>query len=166
MATSTEATVRAVIAGAIQGVASTLGFESSIGNVHEYLLEWENDERKAEYLMARLTDGSKQVRAWGVQVLGNDDWVASNNITQRRYQILIIGYYSKGVQGEGINALIDGARTIRGAIRSLGSRLTETVDLVSSTGQITPRELGRVDPVGSVIEGTMEYVAERRNPDF
>lgn len=166
MATSTEATVRSTIVTAIQGIASTLGFESATGNVHSYLLEWENDERKANYLMARLSDGTKKVRAWGVQVLGNDDWVATGNITVRRYQILIVGYYAQGTEGEGINAMINGSNSIRNAIRQLGSRLSDRVDVVVSTGQIQPSFLGGVDPVGPVLQGVMEYVAEKRNPDF
>lgn len=163
---STEPTVRAVLRGAIESVASSLGFGTPTGNVHEHLLDWEADERKAEYLMAKLSDGSKKVRAWGLYVVGNDDWVATRNITERRYRIMIVGYYGLGVDGEGINAMIDGARVIRGAIRLLGSRLSETVDMVQSTGEIVPRQLRGLDPFGDIIEGTMEYVASRRNPDF
>lgn len=165
MAISTEATVRGVIVGAIRATWAELGFDEKDGNVHEYLLEWENDEQKADYLTAFV--GNENI-AWaiGVQVVGNDDWFATGNITNRTYSIDIVLYREMGVGGAGINAMIDGARKIRNALRLLGSRLTETVDMVTSTGAIEPRVLGATDARGPILEGKMRYAAQRRNPDF
>lgn len=166
MATSTEATVRATIVTAIEGVYDTLGFDQAPGNVKDYLLEYEPEERQPAYLMASV-DGKKVIRAWAVDVRGNDDWYAAGNITKRTYRIRIRAYYAPGVGGEGINALIDGARAVRNAIRLLGSRLSETVDRVVSTGEIESDVVEGSDALpGRMIVGSMEYVAEKRNPDF
>jgi hypothetical protein len=166
MATSKEPTVRNVIVGAIRGVASSLGFDETNGNVKDYLLEWEEASLVDKYLMADV-GGRRQVRVWGVEVVANDDWYAAGNITRRTYTIKIQGFESLGINGAGVNAIIDGARIVRGAIRSLGSRLSNTVDLVNSTGEIRlDRISGFNADQGELIKGTMTYVAERANPDF
>lgn len=165
MATSTEATVRAVIVEAIRGQAANLGFDDPQGNVHEHLLEWEHLDRLSDYLVAPV-DGERVGRAVGVQVVGNDDWWSSGNITKRTYEITIDLYFERGLEGEGVNALIEAARHIRNGIRLLGQRLSETVDFVASTGAVRLRPLKGLDASGDYIFGSMTYVAERKNPSF
>lgn len=166
MATSTEATVRGVIAGAIRGKASELGFQAPDGNVKEYLLAYEQEERKAAYLSA-VVDGKQIVWAIGVQVTGNDDWFAMRNITKRAYTIVMQFYREIGRDGSGVNAVIDAARVVRGAIRELTNGLSGTVSLVASTGE---PDVSIVDGPearpGKFIQATMIYKAERVNPDF
>lgn len=166
MAISTEATVRTVLINAIRGQAENIGWDDTAnGNVHDHLLEWRHDEGKGEYLMA-MVGGDLTVLAVGVQVRGNDDWFAAGNITKRTYEIEISIYAAMGVDGEGVNRVFDVARHIRNGIRLLGQRLSETVDFVSATGQVEPKLIADLDPVGPIIEGPMRYVAERKNPDF
>lgn len=167
MATSTEETVRQEIVDAIRGIAtSDLGFSEPEGNVKDYLFEFEADEFQAAYLMAKV-DGQNVVRCWAVDVRGNDDWFAAGNITKRTYSIRIRAYYDFGVEGEGFKAMIEGARKVRNAIRLLGSRLGNRVDIVRSTGEIVPDVLTGVESIpGKVLTGDMDYVAEKNNPDF
>ena len=167
MATSTEETVRDAIVAAIRGVAqSDLGFDLPYGNVKDYLYEFEADERKGAYLMT-MVGGKKTIRCWAVDVLGDDDWYASNNVTKRDYQITIRGYYDLGVDGAGVKALVTGARKVREAIRSLNSTLGNRVDLIRDTSALAREIVTGIDPQGGkVLVGTMVYLAERRGPDF
>lgn len=166
MAVSTEKTVRDVIVGAIRGVASALGFEEPDGNVQDYLLEWEEKSLTGPYLMTWV-NGARKVRVWGVDVVASDPWFASGNIVKRDYTITIQGFEEVGVRGAGVNQMVDSARIIRGGILALGSRLSNTVDLVKSVGDLRRNRVSGFDEaMGDLIKGTMIYVAEKANPDF
>lgn len=167
MATSTEATVREAIVEAIQGIAqSDLGFDYPAGNVKDYLIDYAREEDVAAYLMSAV-GGKKAVRCWAVEVLGDDDWFASNNVTIRNYQITIRGYYELGTEGTGSKLIIDHARKVRGAIRALSSTLGNRVDKINDTSALSREIVGGVDPsIGRILVGTMVYSAERRGPDF
>lgn len=165
MATSTEETVRNVIVTAIRAIAqSNLEFDDRNGNIRDYPLEWHQDEQRTGYLMASV-GGKKIPRAWAVDVLGYDEPFALGNIPQRTYQIRVVGYYGKGVDGTAYHAMIEHARKIRGAIKDLTSNLGGTANLIKSATGLSLAE--RLDSdVGRLIVGTMTYSALRTNPDF
>lgn len=165
MPVSTEATLRALFVATIEGAWADLDFEVEDGNVHDYLLDWEIADRQPEYLMARVA-GENIIQAIGVQVLGDDPWVAVRNITERTYQIEVVEYREYGVSGVGVNKVIDHGTVIRGAIRALGSNLSNYVDQVISVSQVDLRPLGESKSRGPLIQGTTRYVATKRNPDF
>jgi len=166
MATSTEESVRQVIVDALKAITQTdLEFDSPSGNVKDYLLSYEAEELKTKYLTAQVS-GKRKVRCWAVDVRGNDDWYAAGNITKRVYTINIEAYYSLGVDGEGVKAMIKHARKVRSAIKGLTSTLSGTVDIVRSTGEIEISQESGTEAEGSILVGRMVYQAERVNPSF
>lgn len=163
---STETTVRDVLVGAIRDISDDLGFDDLDGNIHDYLLEHERTERDASYLMANV-GGKKKVRAWGVWVVGDDDWYTTGNLTKRNYVIRVVGYYDVGVDGEGAQDLVTGSRKVREAIKDLQTNLSGTVDRVID---IQPLQITRsrgVNPgIGEILVGTMTITADKRHPDY
>lgn len=167
MATSTETTVRNAIVSAIRAIAvSKLGFQQPDGNVHDYLLEHEQPERDAEYLMADV-NGERKVRAWGVWVTADDDWLGTGGLVRRGYTVRIMGYYEIGAAGEGAQALEEGARKIREALKDMTTTLNGTVD---RTIDVSPLTIARAANLNAsevaILVGTMTIQADRRNPDF
>lgn len=156
-----------MIVNAIKAIAvSDLGFSDANGNVKDYLIDFHQPEEQTEYLIASV-GGQKRSRAWAVDVRGDDEWYAINNVVKRAYLIQVVGYYEQGQNGEGVNALIDGARKIRGAIRGLSSNLSETVNLIESSTPLSIDRLRSLDGEWSeVLRGVMTYTALRVNPDF
>lgn len=156
-----------MIVAAIKAIAvSDLGFEQQQGNVRDYLLDYEAKSKAASYLAA-MVDGAQVVRCWAVQVLSNEEWHGANNLMKRTYQITIRGYYAVGADGEGVNAIIDGALKIQGAIRSLNSNLSLTVDTVRSTDDLGLSVQGGSDSEdGEILVGTMRYTAEKTGADY
>lgn len=168
MAESTETTVRNTIVSALEAIAqSGLGFDCVSGKIWPYLLNWERDEQKVNYLMSEI-NGASQVRAWGVQVLSSESLdIGGGTITRRTYSILVRGYYEFGFNGSGINALIDGSRKVREAIKNLGVRLSGTVDTIEAAGTLILEELSGEDVAGGrLITGSLNYTATRGNPDY
>lgn len=167
MAISTEDTFRDWLVEVLQSIAVT-GFEFSneLGNVKDYLLEFADKEGQAKYLSAYI-DGRNTVRAWAVDVLGNDDWFAAGGITNREYRITFQGYYAKGVEGEGYKLLVKHSRKLREALRDLGPTLGGYVTYVTATGRPDIRVVGLKDnDIGEILVGTTVYVAQRTNADF
>ena len=163
---STETTVRDAIVGAIQDISDTLEFDDLDGNVHDYLLEHERGERDASYLMANV-GGKKKVRAWGVWVVGDDDWYTTGNLTKRNYVIRVVGYYDIGVDGEGAQDLVTASRKVRQAIKGLQVNLSGTVDRVIDIQPLQIQRTRGVNPgIGEILVGTMVITADKRNPDF
>lgn len=164
---STEDTLRAKLVDTIQAIAmDDLGFDAPAGNIKDYPLEYEDPALATEYLVT-TAGGEKVVRCWSVEVLGNDDWFAAGNITMRTYEITITAYYSPGIRGEGYTLMVTHARKVRGAIRSLGSRLDNLVDLVNSTSALSITKVGgNEEGEGQLLIGQMRYTAQKRNPDF
>lgn len=166
MGISTEETVRNAIVSALESVANTdLEFDEPSGNIKSYLLRYEAPERNSNYLMA-FSGGKKKVKAWGVEVKGNDDYYSTGNLTKRTYNITIEGYYSVGINGQGVNDIIKHARKVRAAIKGLTTNLGGTVDYVQSTGAVDVNLLEGIDAEGRILVGQMLYVAERINPDY
>jgi hypothetical protein len=165
MATSTEATVRTVIVNAIRAIAqSDLGFDEPNGNIREYPLEFHQNEQRTSYLMAKV-NGVQTARAWAVDVIGYDEPFALGGISKRTYQIRILAYYGKGVDGVAYHAMIDHARKIREAMNGLTNNIGGTANLISSATGLVPGEQIDSD-VGRLITGTMTYAATRTNPDY
>jgi hypothetical protein len=166
MATSTEDTIRAAVVSALQGIYTTLGFDDENGNVKSYLLDYERAEAITNYLTASV--GYKRVvRAWGVQVLGDDKFEAIGYITRRTYRIEIVGYYDIGTSGSGVNALISGARAVRGALKDMGSTLGGRIDHIIGTDLLDISKLRGVDPsIGEILTGRLVFTGEKQNPDF
>lgn len=167
MSISTEKTVREEIVTAIKTVANEkLGYAlHSTPNIHEYLLEFEQPEYELNYLVADTVEG-KKVRAWGVQVVGDDDYYNTGGITIRNYTVIVQGYYDLGIDGAGVNTLIEHTRAVRRAILDIGSNLNHTVD---RTTDMTPLSLGKqlVEGYGAqVVIGRFVLTAEKRNPGF
>lgn len=163
---STENTVRDAIVGAIQDISDSLGFDDLDGNVHDYLLEHERAERDAAYLMANV-GGKKKVRAWGVWVVGDDDWYTTGNLTKRNYTIRVVGYYEVGADGEGAQDLVTASRLVRQAIKGLTVNLSGTVDRVIDIQPLAIERRSGVNPsIGAILVGTMVITADKRNPDF
>lgn len=166
MAVSTEETVRAVIVNALRDAWRDLGFDASPGNVKDYLLEHEDPALWAKYLNASI-GGKNLARCWGVQVTARDEWFGMANTAKRTYSILVTGYYSKETRGEGVKALINGARIVRGAIHGLEQTLSETVDFSTGSSDLDVTEIDNVDLVpGVVLVGRLVYGAEKVRPDF
>lgn len=165
MATSTEATLRAVIVAAIQGVAqSDLDFDDVKGNVRDYPLEMHHEEDLAGYLKAKVK-GEQVMRCWAVDVRAHDEPFALNQVHRRVYAIRIFGYYSKGANGESYKDMIDHARVIRGQIRLLSNNLSGTVNRIVAATPLDIAERTGLG-VGKMYQGLMTYTAERNNPDY
>lgn len=167
MAISTEDTFRDSLVEVLRGIAVT-GFEfnENQGNIKDYLLEYGEKTAAAKYLHANI-NGRNTVRAWAVDVLGNDDWFALGGITRREYRITFRGYYAKGQDGEGYKLLVKHSRKLREALRGLGPTLGGYVSLVTATGRTEIRTITTQDSdIGEILEGTTVYVAQRDNADF
>lgn len=173
MATSTEETVSQVIIDALKAVATTdLEFDEPEGNIKDYLLEYEQAELIPDYLMSSVGNET-DMQAIGVETRARDTWHGGNQPTsatplmKRTYTTRIFFYVSAGVRGEGYKKMIRICRKTRGAIRLLSSNLSNTVDYVTSTGEISVDKLSGVDPIpGELLVGQITYVSERANPDF
>jgi hypothetical protein len=167
MATSTEDTIRAALVTAVEAIATTeLGFDDANGNINNYLLGEEIPERLDEYLMSNVSS-KKRVRAWGIQVYGNEifDRAASQEIGTRLYEIIVEGYY--GVHGTTpINTIITHARKVREAIYGLTLHLGRRVDKVSDFSELQINRQKVADVTEEVMIGRMVIAAERYNPDY
>ena len=165
---STEAGLRSELVSAIQAIAVTkLGFDIAGGNVKDYLLEHEQDEKQVSYLMASVA-GVKKVRVWFVWVTASDNFFALGGITQRRYEIIIAGFAEAGIAGAGAKYLIDGANSIRNAIRtSTTITINSKVNHIESNTPIDIVPYFGVDPkAGKILLGSMRYTAIKNNPDW
>lgn len=165
MATSTEATVRAVLVSAIQGIAqSSLGFDDANGNVRDYPLEMHHEEDIPGYLKARV-GGVQVMRCWAVDVRGNDGPFALERVGKRVYAIRIIAYYAKGTGGQAYLDMLAHSRKVAGQIRLLSNNLGGTVNRITGSTPMDPVERTGLS-VGKLLQGTMTYTAERESPDF
>jgi hypothetical protein len=164
MATSTEATVRGVIATAIRGIADQLGFDEVGGNVREYPLEMHQATDLPGYLMAKV-GGKQVVQCWAVDVRAHDLPYALQQIPRRTYAIRVFAYYAKGVNGESYLKLIDHGRLIRGQIKLLSNSLSNTVNRIVSATPLDISERTGLD-VDRTLQGLMTYSCDRENPDF
>lgn len=163
---STEDSVRTVIVSGLREIAqSKLDFDDVGGNIHDYLIEWENDEDRATYMSARA-GGKTKFRAWGVQVLGADTIIAQGAITNRDYFITIAGYYGAGKNGEGINALISHARKVREKLKSYGVHLSNTLDTIRDGSPLNVEIFGTLEDGEKVLRGVFTYLGARQNPDW
>lgn len=163
MAISTEQTVREKLVETIRGIARTIGFDEPDGNVQEYPAEYHAGELSS-YVMAKV-GGFQKARCWAVDVRASEQPHAMNNVWKRSYSIRVIAYYERGRNGEGYLALIDDARKVRGAIRSLTSNLDGTVDLVTEAEELDV-QITEGPAADQLLVGEMRYAAERVNPDF
>lgn len=164
---STEAGVSSAIVSAVQAIAvSTLGFDDANGNVRDYLLEHVADEKQSSYLIANVSS-AKKVRCWACFVTANDVPFAVGNITERFYNIQIVGYYEIGQNGDGAKTLASHSRSVRNAIRGIGISLSGTVDRIVSVSDFTIDKISGVDPSkGEILVGKYNIQAAKRNPDF
>lgn len=164
---STDESVRDVLVNAIKAIAVTkLDFDANSGNVKDYLLDYELEEHKSAYLMARSKNKQK-IRAWGVNVRSKDEWFAANDIMRRTYFITLKAYYGIEAEGQAFKDLIEHLRKVREAIKNLHSTLSGTVDLIAQVdfgniSLVTNTDAG----LPAMYEATLEYVAEKRNPDW
>jgi hypothetical protein len=164
MSTSTEATLRTVIANAIKAIAQEdLGFDVTNGNVREYLLDYHPPENESKYLSAKVNN-KPVYRAWAVEVTPiEENLTATGMIYYRLYQVIVRGYYALS-GGDDVNTLIDHARAVRGAIKGLQLHFSHTVDLIES---IDPLNMTIEDSVnGRLLVGDIVYRLRRENPDF
>lgn len=163
---STEEAVRAVLVDAMRAIAQTkLGFDDTEGNIKDYLLDYESDEDRADYL-ASAVGGKLKLRAWGVQVLGADTIFAQGAITRRDYAIRIVGYYGMGKNGEGINDLITHARKIREKIKSFGVSLSDTLDTITDGTPLEIETIGSAEDGEKILRGQFSYLGTKQNPDW
>lgn len=163
---STEDTLRDFLVDAIQAIAQTkLGFDDTEGNVKDYLLDYESDEDRADYLTARV-DGRAKLRAWAVQVLGADTIFAQGAVTRRDYSIRVVGYYGMGKNGEGINAMIAGARKIREKIKSYGVQVSNLLDTITDGTPLEIEIIGSVEDGEKIVRGQFTYLGVKQNPDW
>jgi len=167
MALSTEETVRQALVEAIEAIAvSGLGFDQAGGNVKEYPLDLEAKEDVPDYLTA-LVGGEPVVRCWSVFVTASEDWLAEDGVGIRRYTVKFEAYYEVETAGAGANLIVEHARKVRGAIRSLGSMLGGRVDTMAPISEVQISRLSGVEPSdGQILVATFGFTAERRNPDF
>ena len=165
---STERSVRERITKEIRGLAKSLGFDRIDGNVRDYLIEYHATEDRSSYLMSSCDGNVKKLRCFGVQVTSDEDWFALGNIANRSYEILVRAYYSPEQEGAGVNRLIDDLRRVRGAIFALGTNLDGVVDITTDVETSTPEILdsGISIDKGRMLQATIRYVSEKRNPDF
>lgn len=165
MAISTERTVRDVLVAAIQGISKDLGFDKAPGNVKDYPLEMHRaDSRKTKYLAAQVA-GKQEARAWAVDVRGSDEPYAMGGIYQRTYAIRIQGYYDqKGDSADNYKMLVNHARLVRNAIKSLGINLSGTVTRIPDASAFDYGVLS--SDFGEIYVATMTMTAIRNNPDF
>ena len=163
---NTEADVRAAVVAGIKGIYATLGFKTSPGNVHEYLLDKERKGKLGDYLATAL-DGVTplRIRAWGVEVLAHEEYFAVREIPTRHYSITVQGYY--GAHGTNpVNTLIDHARHVRKAIYDLTSRISSTVDRTVAVTDVEIERLDNDEIPDEVYVGTFVYTAEKYNPGW
>lgn len=167
MSTSTEATVRAEIVTAIRSVAKTeLGFDNFDGNIKDYLLEFEREERAASYLVAQC-GGKLEIRCWAVQVTSSEEVGAMGNISRRNYTVTVKGYYSLGSGGSGYKLLIDHIRAVRAAIKDLGTNLSGLCDRMLGVDDGGISVIRGIDAEGgAMLEATMVYRFDKLNPDY
>lgn len=167
---STESTVRAAIVSAIQAVAvSDLGFSNANGNVKSYLVEFQQRDEIDEYFSAAVSGSTDpQVRAWAVQVVGSDEpLTTATDETQRQYSITVRAYYELGVDGTGVNLMIDHARAVREALKEMADYLGNTVDRILSSRTTEPR-LVEFPGLGVLEIATMDIQveAEKDGPTY
>lgn len=160
--TATEVSAQQAIIGAIEGIASTLGFLDSTGNVHDYPLDLEDPSQYAKYLMADTSDSDKALRAWYVDVLPNDDFETHTSTTI--FMTLVVGaYYERGIGGAGVNLLREHVRLVRQAIRALETNLGGAVSHII---EMSKTEFGLVETETGGNQGQMltvqwSYEAEK-----
>lgn len=167
MATSTEDNVRDTLVNAIKAIAVTkLDFDETSGNVKDYLYDYELEELKSKFLMAR-SKGKQKIRVWAVQVLAKDNWFTSQNKMSRDYRITIQAHYEIEKDGQGFKDLVAHARKVREAIKNLYSTLSSTVTGVSEIGELNISTISNTDTgEPNIYVGTFEILAFSREPDF
>lgn len=157
--------VRGVVVGAIEGIYSSLGFSVSPGNVHEYLLEHETEERQTEYLKADISEG-RFIRAWGVHVETSERARDTNDANLiRDYNIVIEGYYGLYDNTNPVPTLISHAELVRKAIWDLGLQLSNKVDY-SRQINVSPISLTKTAESEDFWSISMQMETIKINPDW
>ena len=150
--------VRDKIVSTISGIAqSGLGFDNAGGNVHEYLYDYEQDEKKSSYLSAEV--GSRKVcRAWGVQVTSSIEPYSTGNVYLHSFTVTIEGYYRVAER----NTLIDHAELIKDALQAIYPDLDGVVDVASAVSDLTLTIAEGQTESSEMVVGSMTLTAELR----
>lgn len=161
---STEATVRAALVTAIQSIAvASLGMPDTTG-VFPYVADYV-DAANVSSFFNRNIGGRIQTRAVGVQVLSTSEQIrdGTGNRYSRMYEALIRMYYSLRT-GADVNTVIDHARAIRGQVKTLGIRISNTVDRIEEMRPLSLQIAGAES--GRIVVADIVYILEKFDPTF
>lgn len=166
---STEESVTAFFVSSIQSISNAITVDA--GNVHPYTLEYCHPEGYENYLLT-TSQGSREVRAIGVLTTSTEEPHSEQGgldslVVTRTYQVRVRMYYGLGIKGEGISALIEDARAIRGEIYAAGANLKK---LVHQFVGVQGPNIQLIDPLSSVegriITAEMVFTYRKIKPDF